>query len=299
MSRTISAVCRNITPSATLRLNAIVNEKRAQGLDIIGMGAGEPDFPTPDAICAAAKQAIDAGKTKYTAASGVPELRKAVADHVNRLYGLSYQPSQVLVGTGAKQVLVEALVAILDPGDEVILPAPCWLSYPEMIRMAGGVPRVVLSTAADGFLPTAKALQDAVTPRTRAILINTPNNPTGAVWNEELLRAAGELAVQHDLYIISDEIYETLVFSGARHVPMASIGPEVFARTITISGWSKAYAMTGWRLGYALGAKDVIDAMGAYQSHATGNPNSIAQYAALEALTGEQRSVEDMRLAFE
>lgn len=299
MSRSISAVCRNITPSATLRLNAIVNEKRAQGLDIIGMGAGEPDFPTPDTICTAAKQAIDTGKTKYTAANGIPELRKAVAAHVNKLYGLTYQPSEVLIGTGAKQVLVEALVAILDPGDEVILPAPCWLSYPEMIRMAGGEPKVVLSTAADGFLPTAKALADAVTPRTKAILINSPNNPTGAVWNEALLRAVGELAVQHDLYIISDEIYETLVFSGAKHFPMASFGPEVFARTITISGWSKAYAMTGWRLGYALGPKDVIDAMGAYQSHATGNPNSIAQYAALDALTGDQKSVEDMRLAFE
>lgn len=299
MSLTISAVCRGITPSATLRLNAIVNEKRAQGLDIIGMGAGEPDFPTPEAICTAAKQAIDTGKTKYTAVHGIPELRKAVADRVKRLYGLSYQPGEVLVGTGAKQVLVEALVAILDPGDEVILPAPCWLSYPEMIRMAGGEPRVVLSSADDGFVPTIEALADAVTPRTKAILVNTPNNPTGAVWNEAMLRAVGELAIQHDLYIISDEIYETLVFTGARHVPMASLGPDVFSRTITISGWSKAYAMTGWRMGYALGPSGVIDAMGAYQSHSTGNPNSITQYAALEALTGDQRSVEDMRLAFE
>ncbi|HHX20696.1 MAG TPA: pyridoxal phosphate-dependent aminotransferase [Clostridiales bacterium] len=299
MSRSISAVCRNITPSATLRLNAIVNEKRAQGLDIIGMGAGEPDFPTPAAICAAAKQAIDTGKTKYTAANGIPELRKAVGAHVNRLYGLTYGPNEVIIGTGAKQVLMEALIAILDPGDEVILPAPCWLSYPEMIRMAGGVPAMVLTTAQQGFLPSMQALSDAITPRTKAILINTPNNPTGAVWGENLLREVAQLAVQHDLFIISDEIYETLVFSGARHVPIATLGDEVFERTITISGWSKAYAMTGWRLGYALGPKDVINAMGAYQSHATGNPNSIAQYAALEALQGPQDSVEDMRLAFE
>lgn len=299
MPLTISNVCRNITPSTTLRLNAMVIEKRAQGLDIISLGTGEPDFPTPPHICDAAKRAIDNGKTKYTAVEGVPDLRKAVADHLANTKGLRHAPSEVLIGTGAKQVLIEALHAVLDPGDEVILPAPCWLSYPEMVRMAGGVPVVVTSSAAEGFMPAASSIAAAVTPRTKAIILNTPNNPTGAVWGRDLLKAVGDIAVQHDFYIISDEIYETLIYGEARHVPVATLSDDIFRRTITVSGFSKAYAMTGWRLGYASGPRDVIAAMAAYQSHATGNTSSIVQYAGLEAITASQQSVQDMRAAFE
>lgn len=299
MALTISSVCKNITPSTTLRLNALVNEKKQQGLDVISLAAGEPDFATPSHICLAGKHAIDTGKTKYTASSGIPELRRALSDFLLAHRGLRYEPGQLIVGTGAKQVLLGALQAILEPGDEVLLPAPCWLSYPEMVRMAGGVPVIVHTDMAQGYLPTPAQLAQAVTARTRAIILNTPNNPTGVVWGEQALRAVADLAQAYDFYIISDEIYESLVYAGERHIPIASLSEGAYSRTITVSGFSKAYAMTGWRLGYAAGPKAVIQAMDAYQSHATGNPNSIGQYAAVAALTGDQSCVEEMRQAFE
>ena len=298
MPTTLSKVCTEITPSTTLRLNALVAELRAKGQDIIGLAAGEPDFRTPDNINAAANQAIKDGQTYYTAVSGVPKLRQAVCDYLMREKGLSYTKEQILVGTGAKQVLHEALIAIVNPGDEVILPAPCWLSYPEMVRMAGGVPVVVETDEAHGFLPTREQLEAAITPKTKAVMLNTPNNPTGVVWGQDILKTLAELAVQYDFYIISDEIYEKMVYDGAVHVSAASISPEAYQKTIVVSGFSKAYAMTGWRLGYAAGPKDVIDAMCAYQSHATGNTNTIAQYAGIEALNGPQDSVKNMVEAF-
>lgn len=299
MPLTISSVCRNITPSTTLRLNAMVAEKRKQGLDIVSLAAGEPDFDTPKNISEAAKRAIDEGRTKYTAVSGIPELRKALSAHIQTHRGLTYQPNEIIVGTGAKQVLLGALQAMLEPGDEVLLPAPCWLSYPEMVRMAGGVPVVVQATQAQGFVPDRAQLEAAITPRTRAIILNSPNNPTGVVWTRAQLEAVTDLAAKHDFAIISDEIYEELVFEGAAHHSPASFSEDAWGRTITVSGLSKTYAMTGWRLGYAAGPRDFIAAMDAYQSHATGNPNSIGQYAALEAVAGDQTSVQDMRAAFE
>lgn len=299
MPLTVSSVCQNITPSTTLRLNALVTEKRKQGLDIISLAAGEPDFATPAFICEAAKEAVDLGRTKYTASSGIPELRQAVARYMKQHKGLDYQPSEVIVCTGAKQAIIGALYAILKPGDEVLLPAPCWLSYPEMVRMAGGIPVVIYTTIEQGFLPSVQQLQAAVTSRTKAIILNTPSNPTGVVWPKKVLESIAELARLHDFYIISDEIYETLVYAGAEHIAVAGLAADAFRRTITISGFSKAYAMTGWRLGYAAGPREVIQAMDAYQSHATGNPNSIAQYAGLAALTGDQGCVTTMCQAFE
>lgn len=299
MALTISSVCRGLTPSATLRLNAMVLELRARGLDIIGLAAGEPDFGTPENVREAGKRAIDAGKTKYTAVAGIPELRRAISRHLAERKGLEYTDRDIIVGTGAKQVLMDALNAILDPQDEVLLPAPCWLSYPEMVRMAGAVPVPVIAGEGQGYIPTREQLEAAVTERTKAIIVNSPNNPTGAVWPEEALRMVVALARKHDFYIISDEIYEALVYQGARHFSPAGMGPDAMARTIVVSGFSKAYAMTGWRLGYAAGPREVVDAMEAYQSHATGNCTSVGQWAALEALTGDQQSVEDMRLAFE
>lgn len=299
MALTVSSVCQNIAPSATLRLNAIVAEKRKQGADIISLAAGEPDFDTPLHVREAAKQAIDTGKTKYTATSGLPELRRALADFLQAYKGLHYQPDQIIVGTGAKQVILEALIAMLDPGDEVIIPAPCWLSYPEMVRMAGGVPVIVQAEQSQGFIPSRAQMLSAFTPRTKAILVNSPNNPTGAVWPLEALQMVADLAKEHDCYIISDEIYESHVYACCKHYPMASLSPDALSRTVTISGFSKAYAMTGWRMGYAAGPKPLMKAIDAYQSHATGNPCSVAQYAALAAVLGDQSCVEEMNRAFE
>lgn len=298
MGQRISRVCQGIAPSVTLKMNALVAEMRAQGKDVIGLGAGEPDFDTPLHIREAAKRAIDEGQTRYTAASGTPALRKAVADYLEREKGLCYKPNQVLICTGAKQALLNALVAVLDPGDEVILPAPCWVSYPEMIAMAGGKAVWVYADENEGFVPSIEKIRAAVTPRTRAIIINSPSNPTGAVWSREQLLAVGQLAVEKELFIISDEIYDKLTYDGAEAVSIATLSPAIYNCTLLVNGWSKTYAMTGWRLGYVAGPKDVIAAMAAYQSHATGNPNSVAQAAGLAALTGDQHCVTEMTAAF-
>lgn len=298
MGQRISRVCQGIAPSVTLKMNALVADMRAQGKDVIGLGAGEPDFDTPLHIREAAKRAMDEGQTRYTAASGTPALRKAVADYLRQDKGLAYKPSQVLICNGAKQALLNALVAVLDPGDEVILPAPCWISYPEMIAMAGGKAVWVYADEAEGFVPSIEKIRAAVTPRTRAIIINSPSNPTGAVWSREQLLAVGQLAVEKELYIISDEIYDKLTYDGIESVSIATLSPAIYNCTLLVNGWSKSYAMTGWRLGYVAGPKEVIAAMAAYQSHATGNPNSIAQAAGLAALTGDQSCVAEMTAAF-
>ena len=298
MTHRISKICQGIAPSVTLKMNALVAEMRAQGKDVIGLGAGEPDFDTPLHIRQAAARAMEEGQTRYTAASGTPALRQAVADTLNNEKGLSYAANQVLICTGAKQALLNSLIAVLDPGDEVILPAPCWISYPEMIGMAGGKAVWVYADESEGFIPSIEKIRAAVTDRTRAIIINSPSNPTGAVWSREQLLAVGQLAVERDLYIISDEIYDKLVYDGAECVSVAALSPAFCNRTLVINGWSKTYAMTGWRLGYVAGPKDVIAAMAAYQSHATGNPNSIAQAAGLAALRGDQTCVDEMYAAF-
>ena len=299
MPLSLSRVCTRITPSATLRLNALVADMRAQGQDIISLAAGEPDFETPKNIVAAAVKAMADGGTYYTAVSGLPQLRQAICDYLLREKGLVYGKNSIIVGTGAKQVLYEALRAIVDEGDEVILPAPCWLSYAEMISMVGG--NAILASADDttNYVPLMQTIAEKITPRTKAVLINTPNNPTGAVWDEGALRGIAQFAQENDIWIISDEIYEKMVYDGTRHISVASLSPDAKERTIMISGFSKAYAMTGWRLGYAAGPASVIKEMDAYQSHATGNANSIAQYAGIEALNGPQDSVYAMVQAFE
>ena len=298
MPLSLSKTCQAIAPSATLKMNAIVGEMRDRGEDVISLSVGEPDFITPEHIREAGKKAIDEGKTRYTAAAGMPSLRSAIAKYLLDEKGLRYTREEIIVGNGAKQVILGALQAVVNPGDEVLLPAPCWVSYPEMIGMAGGVPVWIHTTRETGFIPTAEQIEKAITPRTKALLLNTPNNPTGAVWSREQLQMLAKLAVKHQFYIISDEIYEKLVYDGAEHVCIATLGKQIFNQTIVVSGFSKAYAMTGWRLGYAAGPKPVISAMSAYQSHATGNANSIAQYAGLAALKGDQTCVEKMTEAF-
>ena len=298
MSLTLSKTCQAIAPSATLKMNALVGEMRDRGEDVISLSVGEPDFMTPAHIREAGKKAIDEGKTRYTAASGMPSLRSAIAKFLLEDKGLRYTREEIIVGNGGKQVILGALQAILNPGDEVLLPAPCWVSYPEMVGMAGGKAVWITTTREQGFVPSIEQIDRAITPRTKALILNSPSNPTGAVWTREQLAALADLAVKRQFYIISDEIYEKLVYDGAEHVCIASLGKQIFNQTIVVSGFSKAYAMTGWRLGYASGPRPVISAMAAYQSHATGNPNTIAQYAGLAALKGDQQCVTDMAAAF-
>jgi len=298
MSLSLSRLAGALPPSATLRLNSLIAALRSKGEKIISLCAGEPDFDTPEHIRKAAVQALENGCTRYTDVAGILPLRKAVCRRLYQDKGVSYTPEQILVGAGAKQVLFEALQAILDPSDEVLLPLPAWISYPQLIRMAGGVPVTIRTTAAAAFLPDAQQLEAAVTDRTKAIIINTPANPSGAVWPPKLLESVHALAQKHDFFIISDEIYEKLTYDGAQHLSPASLHADAAKRTIVISGLSKAYAMTGWRVGYAAGPQSVIAAMTALQSHASGNINTLAQYAALEALEGSQQSVSSMAQRF-
>ena len=287
-----------LAPSPTLAIQAKAKAMRAQGIDVISFGAGEPDFDTPERIKEAAIRAIRKGHTKYTDASGIVELREAVCQKLKRDNGLDYEPADVLISVGAKHTLYNAVVALLNPGDEVLIPGPYWVSYPEQVKLVDGVPVAVPTEEADGFQVDPGRLAAAVTPRTRAVVINSPNNPTGAVFSPATLRAVGELAVKHDLLVISDECYEALTYEG-RHVSIASLGPEVKARTLVVNTCSKAYAMTGWRIGYAAGPRALIKAMGDVQSQVTSNPSSISQWAAVEALTGPQDDVAKMAGEFD
>ena len=296
MSLRLSKAAESISPSATLKLNADTALLKQQGIHVISLGAGEPDFDTPAYIRQAAIAAIEAGCTRYTDAAGMPALRQAIATHILQQKKLCYAPDEIIVGAGAKQVLFEALLALINPGDEVLLPAPYWLSYPEMIRMAGGVPIII--PADDTFLPEKRMLAAAITKKTRALILNTPSNPSGAIWPRTLLENVMALANKHDFFVISDEIYETLTYDDHAHLSPASLGEDAYKRTIVVSGLSKSYAMTGWRVGYAAGPRKIIAAMSALQSHAAGNCNTIAQHAALAALTGPQNCVQDMAKAF-
>ena len=287
-----------LAPSPTLAIQAKAKAMRAQGIDVISFGAGEPDFDTPERIKEAAIRALRKGHTKYTEASGIVELREAVCRKLKRDNGLDYEPADVLISVGAKHALYNAVVALLNPGDEVLIPAPYWVSYPEQVKLVYGVPVAVPAEEAEGFQVDPDRLAAAVTPRTRAVVINSPNNPTGAVFSPAALRAVGELAVKHDLLVISDECYEALTYEG-RHVSIASLAPEVKARTLVVNTCSKAYAMTGWRIGYAAGPRHLIKAMGDVQSQVTSNPCSIAQWAAVEALTGPQDDVAKMAGEFD
>lgn len=299
MALTISEKCRNIHPSVTLAIDARAKQLRAMGLDVIGFGAGEPDFDTPRYIKSAARDALDAGMTKYTPVAGTVELRTEIQQKLLHDNGLDYELADIIVSSGAKQCLFNALSAILDPGDEVLLPSPCWVSYPEMVRMAGGVPVMVKGDEANGFLVDADALRPHVTERTKALILNSPNNPSGSVYSRALLEGIAALAVEKQFYVISDEIYEKLIYDGEAHVSIASLGNEIRAQTIVVNGVSKSYAMTGWRIGYAAGPKAVIRAMTAFQSHSTSNPNSIAQHAAAVALTNGEKFMHDSLVEFD
>ena len=282
----ISNRCRSISPSPTLVIDSKAKAMKKKGIDVVGFGAGEPDFDTPEYIRNAAKAALDDGMTRYTPSSGTLELRTAICKKLKRDNGLEYEPDQIVVSNGAKHSLFNICQTILDPGDEVIIPEPFWVSYPELVQIAGGVPVMVHGHEENDFLVSADDMKPYITPRTKAIILNSPNNPNGCVWPREMLEDIARLAVENQLFVISDEIYEKLVYDGEKHVSIASLGEEIKAQTFVVNGFSKAYAMTGWRLGYCAGPTNVMKAVGALQSHATSNPNSIAQYAGYVALSG-------------
>ena len=296
MQLNISHRAQNIAPSPTLAIDARAKEMKAAGLDVVGFGAGEPDFPTPEHICLAAKEALDKGMTRYTPAAGTKELRKVICEKLRRDNDMTYIYGDILV---SKHSLYNIFQAIIDPGDEVLIPTPCWVSYPEMVRMAGGVPVFVPSDESTNFIPTSKAIASRVTRRTKAIIITSPSNPTGSVWSREQLQFVADLAVSHPFYVVSDEIYEKLIFDGQKHLSIAQLGESIKAQTFMVNGMSKAYAMTGWRIGYVAGPRHEISAMANFQSQATSNPNSIAQYAAMAALEGDQSCVDEMVTEFQ
>jgi aspartate aminotransferase len=294
----LSSRVETLTPSLTLAIDSKAKAMKAEGIDVCGFGAGEPDFDTPEHIKAAAQAALETGFTKYTPSSGMPELREAISAKFAADNKLTYKPSQVIVSNGAKQSCYNAIMATCEPGDEVIIPAPYWLSYPEMVSLAGAVPVFVPTTEASNWKITAEQFEDAMTPKTKMIILNTPGNPTGSVYTREELRAISEVAAEEEIYILSDEIYEKLVYDGTEHVSIASLTPEAYDLTITVNGFSKAYSMTGWRLGY-LGAPEAIArAIDSMQSHSTSNPCSFAQKGGLAALKGDQQPVIDMREEF-
>jgi len=289
---------KSLAPSSTLAVQARARALRARGVDVISFGAGEPDFDTPARIKVAAVRALEAGHTKYTEVGGIPELRAAVCAKFKRDQGLDYEPADVLVSVGAKHTLYNLAVALLDPGDEVLVPSPYWVSYPEQVRLVGAVPVAVETSEATGFDLDPDRLRAAVTPRTKLVVVNSPNNPTGAVFSRAALEAVARLAVERGLWVVSDECYEALTFEG-RHVSIAQLDPAVKARTVVVNTCSKAYAMTGWRIGYAAGPRELIRAMTDVQSQVTSNPASVAQWAAVEALTGPQDDVARMAAEFD
>ena len=295
----ISKLCSAVTGSITLEIDAKAKEMKAQGLDVVGFGAGEPDFDTPVHIREAAKAAMDHGMTRYTPASGMPELKKAIALKLKRDNNLDYLPQQIVISNGAKHSLFNVFQAILSEGDEVIVPGPYWVSYPELVSMSGGVPVKVVGDEANNFKLTAAQIEAAITDKTVAIVLNSPNNPNGFVYTREELQAIGDLAVKYDLAIVSDEIYEYLVYDGAEHISIASLSEEIKEHTIVVNGMSKAYAMTGWRIGYVAAPIHLAKAMTNYQSHSTSNPNSIAQCAAIAALNGPDDEIKIMVAEFD
>ena len=287
-----------LTPSLTLAIDSKAKALRAEGVDVYSFGAGEPDFDTPEHIKAAAIEALNAGFTKYTPSSGTPELRAAISEKFKRDNGLDYKPSEIIVSNGAKQSCFNAILAVCGEGDEVIIPAPYWLSYPDMVRLAGAEPVIVQTTQENDWKMTPAQFEEAMSPRTKMVIINSPGNPTGSVYTKEELRALVEVAAEEEITILSDEIYESLTYDGAEHVSVASLTPEARDLTITVNGFSKAYAMTGWRLGYLGAPEKISKAIDSMQSHSTSGPCSFAQKGGLAALTGSQQCVADMREEF-
>ncbi|MBO5008496.1 MAG: pyridoxal phosphate-dependent aminotransferase [Clostridia bacterium] len=295
----ISNKFKGISPSPTLMIDSKFKQMKADGMDVVGFGAGEPDFDTPQHIKDAAIAAINAGVTKYTPASGTLELKKAICDKFKRDNGLSYEPANIVVSNGAKHSLINAFGAILNPGDEVIIPAPFWVSYPEMVKYNDGVPVILYTKEENGFKFSAEEFKNTITPKTRALVLTSPSNPTGMVYTKEELKAIADVAVENNIYVISDEIYEYLVYDGVEHVSIASFNDKIKDLTIIINGVSKTFAMTGWRIGYTASNADIAKAMSNVQSHTTSNPNSIAQAAAVAALNGPLDDFNMMKKAFD
>lgn len=288
-----------IKTSPTLALDVRTKELQRQGVDIISFAVGEPDFDTPDHIKEAAITAIRQGFTKYTPSNGIPELREAIVGKFRRDNGLEYQPGEVMVSIGAKHCIFNAIMVLCDEGDEVLIPSPYWVSYPEMVRVAGGSPVSVATSDGAHFKLTARQLEESITPRTRVLILNSPSNPTGAVYHRRELEELAEVILRHQLWVISDEVYEQLVYDDSQHLSIASLGPEIKARTVVVNGVSKAFAMTGWRIGYLAAPAPLLKAMGDLQSHATSNANAMAQWASVAALNGPRGPILHMVAEFD
>ena len=296
----VARTLERVKPSPTMAITSKARELKAAGFDVIGLGAGEPDFDTPDNVKQAAIEAIKRGETKYTAVDGIPELKRAIAEKFKRENGLAYKPSEITVGTGGKQVLYNALLATLDPGDEVIIPSPYWVSYPDIVLLAGAEPVIVETKVEDGFKLRPEALARAITPKTKWFIFNSPSNPTGAAYTADEIKALTDVLVKHDtVWVLSDDIYEHLVYDGFKFSTPAAVEPKLKARTLTLNGVSKAYSMTGWRIGYGGGPEPLIKAIATLQSQSTSNPCSISQWAAVEALEGPQDFLKDWVTSFQ
>jgi aspartate aminotransferase len=294
----LSSHAVQLTPSLTLAIDSKAKAMRAEGIDVCGFGAGEPDFDTPEHIKEAAIKALQEGFTKYTPSAGLPELRTAISEKFAADNGVDYKPNQVIVSNGAKQSCYNAILACCEPGDEVIIPAPYWLSYPDMVKLVGAEPVIVPTRAENSYKMTAEEFENAMTPRTKMVILNSPGNPTGSVYTREELEALIEVALTEDIFILSDEIYEKLVYDDAKHISPASLSKEAYDLTITVNGFSKAYAMTGWRLGYLGAPARIVSVIDSLQSHSTSGPNSFAQKGAVAAIKGSQQCVADMREEF-
>ncbi len=295
----LSILAEAVHASSTMAIDSMYKNMKAQGIDVVGFGAGEPDFPTPDNIKEACIRALNENKTKYTAASGIIELKKAVCQRMKEDCGVDYAPSQVVIASGAKHIVYLTVRALVNPGDEVVIPAPYWVSYSEIVRMCGGIPVIAQTREEDEFKLTPQELDEAITDNTKCVLFNSPSNPTGMMYTRKELRALADVCIARDVYIIADEIYYKLVYDGREFVSVAALGEDVKERTILINGVSKSYAMTGWRIGYSLAPEHITKVMSNYVSHSTAAPSTLSQWAAVEALTGPQDTVETMRQAFE
>jgi aspartate aminotransferase len=295
----ISARAAQLTPSLTLSIDSKAKAMKAEGIDVCGFGAGEPDFDTPEHIKTAAIEAIQAGFTKYTPSSGIPELRQAISEKFAADNGLTYRASQIVVSNGAKHACYNAILATCQPGDEVVIPSPYWVSYPDMVKLAGADPVIVPTMERNAWKMSAEDFENAMTPRTKMLILNSPCNPTGSVYTREEMQAIVDVAAEEDIYILSDEIYEKLVYDDVKHVSIASLSKEAYDLTITVNGFSKSYAMTGWRLGYLGAPEAVAKAVDSIQSHSTSHPASFVQRAGLVALKGDQQPLADMREEFD
>lgn len=299
MALTLSRKAQAVKPSSTLEITAKAKELKAKGIDVVGFGAGEPDFNTPKNICDVACEAIQTGFTKYTPVPGIAELKQAICDKFEKFNHLKYEPNQIVVSNGGKHSLTNIFSAIINPGDEVIIPVPFWLSYPEIVKLADGVPVFIEAAKEQQYKVTAAQIEAACTDKTKAIILNSPSNPTGMLYTREELQAIADVVVKKDIYVVADEMYEYLTYDGAEHISIASLNDEIYKRTITCSGVSKSYAMTGWRIGYTGSSVEIAKLMSSVQSHQTSNANSISQKATLEALTGPQDAMKAMTVEFD